>query len=144
LRRSERKQEDPGLGLLAALALSGFQRELYGKLAEAGHPEIRPRHGAVLAWLDREGTRATELSRLSGRHKQVIGTLADELDRLGYVERRPDPADRRAKLIVPTERGLDAIERTDAIVRAIERRNSRRLGKEAYEELKASLREIAR
>ncbi len=67
------------------------------------------------AFLDREGTRATDLARLSGRHKQVITTLVDELTELGYVERRPDPDDRRAKLVVPTERGLDAMRRSDAI-----------------------------
>ena len=32
--------------------------------------------------------RATELARLSGRHKQIVGRLVDELEELGYVERR--------------------------------------------------------
>jgi DNA-binding MarR family transcriptional regulator len=116
---------------------------MYGKLAAQGHPDIRRRHGAVLAFLDREGTRATDLARLSGRHKQVITTLVDELTELGYVERRPDPDDRRAKLVVPTERGLDAMRRSDAIARSIEKRFAKRLGAEELARMKESLAQIA-
>jgi DNA-binding MarR family transcriptional regulator len=47
-----------------------------------------------------------DVARESGQHKQVVGTLVDELERLGYVRREPDPNDRPAKLIVPTELGL--------------------------------------
>ena len=31
-----------------------------------------------------------------------MGELVDELEELGYVVRRPDPTDRRAKLIILT------------------------------------------
>jgi DNA-binding MarR family transcriptional regulator len=143
MRRSDRKRQDPDLGILTAQVLFAFQSELFDELAAQGHPEIRPRHGAVLAYLDREGMRATELARSSGRHKQVIGHLVDELVALGYVERRPDPADRRAKLVVPTERGLDEMSRSDAIARAIERRHARRIGRAALDRLKESLSQVA-
>ncbi|GAA0210794.1 hypothetical protein GCM10009527_003470 [Actinomadura nitritigenes] len=72
--------------------------------AGQGHPDLRPQHGVVLAYLDPEGSRATELARRSGQHKQVVGNVLDELEDLGCVERRPDPSDRRAKLVVPTAR----------------------------------------
>jgi DNA-binding MarR family transcriptional regulator len=143
MRRSERKRQDPSLGILAAQVLFNFQSEMYEKLAEQGHPDIRPRHGAVLVFLDREGTRATDLARLSGRHKQVITTLVDELTELGYVERRPDPEDRRAKLIVPTDRGLDQMRRSDAIVRNMEKRFARQVGTEELARVKRSLVQIA-
>ncbi len=144
MRRSEREGKDPNLGILSARLLWSFEHDLFAKLAEQGHPDVRPRHGAVLAFLDRDGTRASDLARLSGRHKQVITTLVDELAELGYVERRPDPDDRRAKLVVPTARGLDEIKRGDAIARAIERRYAARIGKDALAQLKASMAEIAR
>ena len=143
MRRSDRKRQDPDLGILTAQVLFAFQTEMFEELAAQGHPEIRPRHGAVLAYLDREGTRATDLARSSGRHKQVIGALVDELVTLGYVVRRPDPADRRAKLIVPTARGLDEMRRSDAIARAIERRHAERIGREALDRVKESLGRIA-
>jgi DNA-binding MarR family transcriptional regulator len=73
----------------------------------------------------------------------VITTMADELTELGYVERHPDPEDRRAKLIVPTDRGLDQMRRSDAIARNIERRLARQFGAEELEQVKKTLAELA-
>jgi DNA-binding MarR family transcriptional regulator len=131
------------LGVLSAQVLFALQKELFRRLAEQGHPGLRPRHGAVLAYLDAEGTRATELASRSGQHKQVIGTLVDELTALGYVERRPDPQDRRAKLVAPTERGLDQIRRSRAILADIESGHAADVGPEAYAAFKAVLQRVA-
>jgi DNA-binding MarR family transcriptional regulator len=144
MRRSERRQVDPDLGVLAAQLLLSFQQELYAALAEQGHPQLRPRHGAVVAYLDVEGSRATELAEQSGQHKQVIGTLVDELVDLGYVRRQPDPRDGRAKLIVPTPLGLDGMQRADAITAAIDQRHARALGEQAYADFKRAFRQVAR
>ncbi len=143
MRRSERKLRDPDLGVLTGRTLFGLQRELFATVAEQGHPDLRPRHGAVLAYLDEEGSRATDLAAQSGQHKQVIGTLVDELVALGYVERRPDPADRRAKLIMPTAKGLDQMVKADAAVAAIEARHAEAVGEEAYAEFKRVFRLVA-
>jgi DNA-binding MarR family transcriptional regulator len=143
VRRSQRKQEDPDLGVLSSRTLFALQRELFTKLSEQGHPELRPRHGAVMAYLDVEGSRATDLAAQSGQHKQVIGTLVDELVALGYVERQPDPADRRAKLIVPTEKGLDHMARSDAVLAEMEAEHATAVGEEAYAEFKRVFRLVA-
>jgi DNA-binding MarR family transcriptional regulator len=143
VRRSQRKQEDPDLGVLSSRTLFSLQRELFTKLSEQGHPELRPRHGAVMAYLDVEGSRATDLAAQSGQHKQVIGTLVDELVALGYVERQPDPADRRAKLIVPTEKGLDHMARSDAVLAEMEAEHAKAVGEEAYAEFKRVFRLVA-
>lgn len=140
---SVRNQADPDLGILAGQVLFAIQKELFATLAEQGHPRLRPRHGAVLAYLDPDGSRATDLSRQSGQHKQVIGTLVDELAELGYVQRRPDPRDRRAKLIVPTALGLDEISRATAILAAIEHRHAQVIGEDAYTEFKHAFQRVA-
>ncbi|GIE35967.1 transcriptional regulator [Actinoplanes italicus] len=142
MRRSERKQQDPDLGVLAGQLLFSIQDELFAMLADQGHPGLRAQHGAVLAYLDAEGSRATDLARQSGQHKQVVGKLIDELEVLGYVERHPDPSDRRAKLIVPTALGLDQMERSDAIVAGIEERAASAVGVEAYAAFKDLLRRV--
>lgn len=143
MRRSEIKRIDPDLGILSGRTLFSLQKELFTSIAQLGHPALRPRHGAVLAYLDAEGSRATDLAAQSGQHKQVIGTLVDELVAMGYVERRPDPADRRAKLIVPTERGLDEMAKSDAVMAAIEHRHALAVGEEAYAEFKRVFRLVA-
>jgi DNA-binding MarR family transcriptional regulator len=140
--RTGRAAAEPDLGVLAAKLLFAFQGEMFTAFAEKGFTDLHPRHGAVLAHLDPDGVRATDLSKLSGVHKQVIGTVVDELERLGYVERRPDPADRRAKLICPTERGLDQMRFADTFVTALERRHSRRLGAERYAEFKSTFSDV--
>jgi DNA-binding MarR family transcriptional regulator len=141
-RRSERQEWNPDLGVLASRLLFSLQDELFERLAQAGYDDLHPRHGAVLAYLDEDGIRATELARLSGRHKQIIGRLVDELEDLGYVERRPDPADRRAKLIFPTERGLDQVRLGDQILADVEARHSREVGARTYAQFRDVLRGV--
>jgi DNA-binding MarR family transcriptional regulator len=139
-RRKERQELNPDLGVLASLLLISLQDELFARLAEAGYDDLQPRHGAVLAYLDEDGIRATDLSRLSGRHKQIVGRMIDELESLGYVERRPDPKDRRAKLIFPTVRGLEQIRLEDEIVADIEARHADALGGRTYAQFRDILR----
>jgi DNA-binding MarR family transcriptional regulator len=141
-RRSERQQWNPDLGVLASRLDLIVQEELFARLAEQGHAELHPRHGAVLAYLDEDGIRASELARLTARHKQVVGRLVDELEALGYIERRPDPEDRRAKLIVPTKRGLDQMRLGDQIVAEIEHRHAQAAGSRTYAQFRDVLRGV--
>jgi DNA-binding MarR family transcriptional regulator len=140
--RSREEERGAGLGILAARLLFAIQDELYERLEEAGHGELTRLHGAVIAHLDEEGTRATELARRSGRHKQIIGRIVDELEELGYVERHPEERDRRAKLVVPTERGREVMRLSDEIIRDIERRQADVQGAAAYTQFKQSLRAV--
>lgn len=128
-----------GLGIAVVKLMVAIQTELYRRLADAGFRDVTYLHGAVIAHLDPEGTRATELARRSGRHKQVIGRLVDELEALGYVERRPESVDRRGKLIVPTERGLELMLLSDEIVADIERRQARQLGRDVWDSFRTTL-----
>ncbi|MET0134363.1 MAG: MarR family transcriptional regulator [Kibdelosporangium sp.] len=140
--RAERNLTNPDLGVLAGRLLFAVQGELFAALAERGFDDLQPRHGAVLAYLEPAGVRATELSRLSGQHKQVIGTVIDELEQLGYVVRQPDPADRRAKLVCPTERGLEQMRAADSIMAGIQQRHARRLGRERFTAFKAAFMDV--
>ena len=139
-RRGERQQWNPDLAVLVSRLEHSIQQELFDRLAGEGHSGLHPRHWALLAYLDEDGMRPTELARLSGRHKQVVGRLVDELEDLGYVERAPDPADRRAKLVVPTKRGLELLILADATVAEIERRHSEAMGARTYAEFRNELR----
>jgi DNA-binding MarR family transcriptional regulator len=116
------------IGVLAGRLLFAVQDELFSRLHDEGFDDIVPRHGAVLAYLRTEGVRATDLARSSGQLKQVIGVIIDDLEALGYVRRKPDPVDRRAKLVVPTARGRRQMEAADSIMADIMRRHSRSLG----------------
>jgi len=137
--RAERNSTNPDLRVVAGRLLFAVQNELFSALAAKGFDDLHPRHGAVMAYMEVAGVRATELARLSGQHKQVIGTVIDELEALGYVERRPDPADRRAKLVCPTDRGLEQMRTAEEIMTSIQERHARRLGRDIFTRFKAAL-----
>jgi DNA-binding MarR family transcriptional regulator len=57
-----------------------------------------------------EGSRLTDLAEQAQMSKQSAGVLVDQLERLGYVRRVPDPTDGRARLIVIEPRGRRAVD----------------------------------
>ena len=44
----------------------------------------------------------------------------DALEREGLVERRPDPNDRRARIVVPSEAGRELLARAEGVVLGVE------------------------
>ena len=77
----------------------------------------------------RTGSRLTDLAERAQITKQSMGNLVDYLEQRGYVERRPDPTDRRAALICLTGRGWDQIRAALSIIATIEHDWARRIGK---------------
>jgi DNA-binding MarR family transcriptional regulator len=69
--------------------------------------------------------------------------VVSDLERLGYVDRVPDPEDRRAKIVRLTDRGRDSTEAAGRIFADIERRWSERLGEERIAALREVLEDIA-
>jgi DNA-binding MarR family transcriptional regulator len=117
--------------------------EFRGELSATGYADIRPTHGCVFRFVRGEGMRLTELAALAGMTKQSVGELVDDLVALGYVERVPDPADRRAKLIRLTERGEQAQGIGFGLFAEVERRWAERHGPDRLAELRELLEEIA-
>jgi DNA-binding MarR family transcriptional regulator len=117
--------------------------ELHDRLAEEGHGEIRPGHGCVFRFIDVEGSRLTDLAERAGLTKQAVGEVVSDLEALGYLERVPDPGDRRAKIVRLTDTGLDATEAAGRIFADIERRWAERFGEERLAVLRGTLEEIA-
>jgi DNA-binding MarR family transcriptional regulator len=86
----------------------------------AGFPQ-RPAHSAVMAHIDIDGgTRLTTIAARANITPQAAGELVDDLERLGYVVRQPDPDDRRAKRIVLTERGQACVAAALGTIASIE------------------------
>ena len=93
--------------LLMEVKAAAVQR-VFARLREEGFSDLREGHGCVFGFIDLEhGSRLTDLAENAGLTKQAVGEAVAELERLGYVERVPDPNDGRAKIIRLTTRGLD-------------------------------------
>lgn len=97
------------VGQLLVRLLREFRRELFEPAAEAGYPDIRPPHLQIFGNLDVAGIRLTTLAERAQLSLAAASELVNELQTLGYLERKPDTTDRRAKLIVPTARGRQAL-----------------------------------
>ena len=80
----------------------------YAKAASAAFADVPggPRGYQVLAAATRsEPGSQQQLAHHLGVDRTVMTYLLDDLERAGLIERHPDPADRRARRIAPTERG---------------------------------------
>jgi DNA-binding MarR family transcriptional regulator len=84
----------------------------YARAASAAFADVPggPRGYQVLAASALAQPRSQlELAHHLGVDRTVMTYLLDDLERDGLIERRPDPADRRARRIAVTERGRDLL-----------------------------------
>jgi DNA-binding MarR family transcriptional regulator len=100
-----------------------------------GFPDIRMAHLHLPRNLDLEGTRLTVLAKRAEMSKQAMAELVDDGERMRLVARRPDPADRRAKIVVFTPRGRRLIEVVRRAVTRAETEMRAKLGATCTEQL---------
>ena len=81
-----------------------MQQLVADELARRGFDDLRPALLAVGQHVGAKGSRITELAERAWLSKATVVYAVDELERLGYVTRQPDPTDGRAKLVMPTAR----------------------------------------
>lgn len=128
----------PELLHLAYVRLSGEINEA-GKAAD---PALRPAHATVFINMEPGGIRLTRLAEKAVVTPQAMGELVDDLEKLGYVRRAPDPGDRRAKLIVFTGRGERAVATAFGFIAEVERKLRDFLGEEELKQVHRALRKI--
>ncbi|WP_121746102.1 MarR family winged helix-turn-helix transcriptional regulator [Streptomyces sp. E2N166] len=100
-------QNSDAMALSAAVlaAAGGLTQRIHEGVVARGFEGLRPAHGFAFARLAPDGATVTDLAAHLGMTKQAASQLVDELVRKGYAERRPHPADARARLVVLTESG---------------------------------------
>lgn len=114
----------------------------------AAEEPVLARHGltmwgyAVLSALDTHAfrTQAALAEAINADKTRIIRTL-DELQDDGHIERRPDPDDRRVRLLAITESGRKL---KDAVQNEIQRGEERWLGELSAEERRVFLRALRR
>jgi DNA-binding MarR family transcriptional regulator len=98
------------------------------RLAERGHGAVRPAHAAVFQYVDDGGSPVARLAERAQVTKQAMAELVAHLERHGYVTREADPADRRAKLVIPTAKGRAVFDLMSELVPEIEQDINELLG----------------
>jgi DNA-binding MarR family transcriptional regulator len=138
--------QDPPVQTVNTVALLGRAYSLLGfKIVDgvvgAGFPQ-KPSHSAVFGQIRPEGSRLSELARGANITAQAMGELVDELEAMQYVVRRPDPTDRRAKLIVLTSKGQACIAAGIVTIEGVEGQINQILGADGHRQLQDLLQKL--
>jgi DNA-binding MarR family transcriptional regulator len=136
------RERPANLALLMREAFVTLNDIVVSRLVAQGHDAVRPAHGVVFQFLDDTGTTVSVLAERAQMTKQAMAELVQHLETHGYLTRVPDPGDRRAKLVLPTDRGQQVIAIAQALVPELEARVIRLLGADRTEALRKDLETI--
>lgn len=120
-------------------------REFRDDLAEprtAEYPDIREPHYQIFGNIRMGGIRLTELATRAHLSLAAASELVNDLVGLGYLTRRPDPSDGRAKLIDLTKRGQALMADAGIRVADIEQRWSKLLSANDFERMCAAMQRL--
>jgi DNA-binding MarR family transcriptional regulator len=131
--------ETPDLTTLVEAAYATVVAEVHRRLDAAGFADIRPAHGKVFETIGQDGNRITDMAERAQITKGSMVELVDHLQRGGYVQRVPDPADGRAKIVRLTPRGWDAVRVAGAAIADTEQRWTAHVGERNMRILRRAL-----
>jgi DNA-binding MarR family transcriptional regulator len=132
----------PLIGALLRVPWEAVQRHMLERLHDRGFDDLDAAHLNVFQYPGPQGARPTELASRLRVSKQALNYLLGELERLGYLERRPDPDDLRSKRVTLTPRGVSAIEVIRQAVGEVEAAWAQQLGPKRFDQLRTLLLEL--
>ncbi len=130
------------IGALMRLPWEAVSQRLLHALREHGFDDIDDPQLSVLLWPGPDGMRPSDLAARMRVTKQALNYLLRGLEQHGYLERRPDPDDRRARRIALTDRGWALVPVFRATVADAEREWAAALGEERFGQLRELLVEL--
>jgi DNA-binding MarR family transcriptional regulator len=142
---SSRAHEPPPplIGALLRLPWESVQRQMLERLHERGFADFDAAYLSVFQYPGPQGARPSDLAARLRISKQALNHLLGQLEKLGYLERQPDPDDLRSKRVALTTRGNAAIRVIRAAVADIETSWAQQLGAKRFAQLRQLLRDIS-
>jgi DNA-binding MarR family transcriptional regulator len=138
----DRAPDRLAIGQLLVRLLREFRDDLAAPRAEAGYGDVRETHFQIFGNIRTGGIRLTELADRAQLSLAATSELVNDLVDLGYLIRRPDPEDGRAKLIDLTERGQALMADAGGRVADIERRWSDIVGERNFAHLTRTMQRL--
>lgn len=132
----------PLIGALLRLPWEAVQRHMLEQLHEHGFDDFDAAYLNVFQYPGPDGARPSELAVRLRVSKQALNYLLGELERLDYLERRPDPDDLRSKRVAFTARGKAAVQVIRDAVAEMEAAWAQRLGPRRFAQLRTLLVEL--
>ena len=134
----------PLIGALLRMPWDAVQQHMLDRLHESGFGDFDAAYLSVFQYPGPQDARPSELAARLRISKQALNYLLGELERLGYLERRVDPDDRRSKRIALTPCGIAAVGVIRDAVDEVEAAWARQLGSERFDELRDLLLQLSR
>ena len=132
----------PLIGALLRVPWETVQRRMLERLHEHGFDDLDAAHLTVFQYPGPQGAKPSELASRLRISKQALNYLLGELERLRYLERRPDPDDLRSKRVALTKRGAKLITLMREAVADLEADWARQLGSKRFDQLRGLLAEL--
>ncbi|MFI1918328.1 MarR family winged helix-turn-helix transcriptional regulator [Nocardia sp. NPDC020380] len=132
----------PRITLLTRLLHQHYAAEVDAAIRYAGFDDMRPGDIKVFPFVPEDGITTAELAKRAGMRKQSMGEAVERLCASGYVERRPNPHDRRSQLVFLTERGRSVQPVARTAGDRVERHWAELTSPEHVETLRTLLREL--
>jgi DNA-binding MarR family transcriptional regulator len=130
------------IGALLRLPWEAIQEHMLERLHADGFADFDASYLIVVQYPGPQGERPSDLAARLRISKQALNHLLGQLEHLGYLERRPDPDDRRSKRIALTPRGTRAATTIRKAVAEMEDAWKQRLGPRRFAQLRALLQEL--
>ncbi|MGO9117311.1 MAG: MarR family winged helix-turn-helix transcriptional regulator [Desulfomonilaceae bacterium] len=111
--------QDDRLIFLLSTAQQAVKRHANKILAAEGIRITVAQSGILFLLKQQDRRMISELGKILGIENSAMTGLVDRLEKLGFVTRIMDPADRRALLICATPAGLEEVERAKPIIRRV-------------------------
>ncbi len=136
---SKAEVDELNLGLLLFVPYRALENRVFAGLTAAGFDDVTLAQARVFQRIGPDGTRLTELAQAAQVTKQSAGFLVDQLERAGYVERKADPTDARARLVCVADHGAEAARVAAAVIAEVEADWIAHIGARAMTELRQTL-----
>ena len=136
---SSASTEKLNLGRLFLNAFRWMDASFIELLADRGWRQIPKSNSLVFPHLLAGGIRPAEIARRAGVSRQAVHQVLGDLRKKGFVEMRPDPTNRRAKLVFLTARGKEFDEAVGDAASRLERALADRIGSGNVRSLRAAL-----
>lgn len=130
------------VGQLLARLLGEFRREILEPVAGTEFDDVRETHLQIFGNIRVGGIRLTELAARAQLSLAATSELVNDLVRLGYLEREPDPSDGRAKLIQLTDRGVTLMTLAGHRVLEMERQWAELVGQPRFADMTATMQDL--
>lgn len=124
------------------VANRALEQRAFDAVVAAGITDITLAQARVAARIAPDGSRVSELALQARVTKQSAAFLVEQLEAAGYVERVPDPTDRRARLVRLTARARRVARAANAEVERVLAEWADHVGEERLRQVYETLRDL--